>query len=391
MNELMSILDELAEGREEDEPSVLATVVRVVGSAYRGIGARCLIERDGRAIGLVSGGCLEADLARQAWRLTEGGQAALIRYDSTSPNGEWAFGLGCRGTIDILLERVVGPRPAAWVEFLRARLDRHEPAVLARVLRAGPGRTRGRRLGAFLALGRDGADRSTISARPSLAAEVAGASARAALDAKAGRGTSAWPGRATASRPSSNWVEPPPTLIVCGSGPGCPARWSGSPASSAGTSRSSTAEGGRTTRGRFAAGRRGRDPGRRRPPPGPGRPPPGGGRGDDAQRHRGREVPGTPARRPPLGYVGLLGPGHRAARLLERLGCRSSAPAQGPAPRPGRLGPRCRDARRDRPGDRRRGPGDPLGPVGKLAPRPSRADPPTRVDPLILPEIDVSR
>ncbi len=43
MNELRAILDELAESREDDEPAVLATVVRVLGSAYRGVGARRLI------------------------------------------------------------------------------------------------------------------------------------------------------------------------------------------------------------------------------------------------------------------------------------------------------------------------------------------------------------
>ena len=38
MNELRAILDELAEVGEDDEPSVLATVVQVIGSAYRGSG-----------------------------------------------------------------------------------------------------------------------------------------------------------------------------------------------------------------------------------------------------------------------------------------------------------------------------------------------------------------
>lgn len=215
MNELRAILDELAEGREDDEPAVLATVVRVQGSAYRGVGARRLVARDGRAIGLVSGGCLEADVARQAWRLTEGGAAAVIRYDSADPDGEWTFGLGCRGTIDILVERAEGARPPAWVDPLRARLDRHEPSVLARVLRVGAGDGRAR-VGSFLALGGDGVPANDL-AEPDLAAAVA-AAAREALDA--GR-----PGYAALEGPGGGVgvvlevVEPPPTLIVCGAGP----------------------------------------------------------------------------------------------------------------------------------------------------------------------------
>ena len=215
MNEFRAILDEISEIRDDDEPSVLATVVRVLGSAYRGVGARCLIDREGRAMGLVSGGCLEADIARQAWRLTETGDPALIRYDSANPSGEWTFGLGCRGTVDILLERIEGPKPAAWIDFVRTRLDRHEPTVLARVLRVDPGDGRAR-TGSFLALGGDGEQCHDIDSEE-LAAQVAGA-ARDALDA--GRS-----GQAVLDGPSEGvavvleWIEPPPSLIVCGAGP----------------------------------------------------------------------------------------------------------------------------------------------------------------------------
>jgi xanthine/CO dehydrogenase XdhC/CoxF family maturation factor len=38
---------------------VLATVVRVTGSSYGGVGARTVIRTDGSTVGLVSSGCLE--------------------------------------------------------------------------------------------------------------------------------------------------------------------------------------------------------------------------------------------------------------------------------------------------------------------------------------------
>lgn len=215
MNELRAILDEIAEPRDADDPAVLATVVRVEGSAYRGIGARRLITRDGQAIGLVSGGCLESDIARQAWRRTEDGAAALIRYDSADPDGEWTFGLGCRGTIDILLERIEGDQPAAWVDFLRVRLDRHEPAVLARVLRID-GADRRARLGSFLALGSGGELIHDLGSAD-LADEVAMAARRTLAGGRSGQIT--LPGPPGGVSVVLELVEPPPTLIVCGVGP----------------------------------------------------------------------------------------------------------------------------------------------------------------------------
>jgi xanthine dehydrogenase accessory factor len=49
---------------------VLATIVAVEGSSYRKPGARMLLAQDGRRAGTVSGGCLEAEVARRAWWLT---------------------------------------------------------------------------------------------------------------------------------------------------------------------------------------------------------------------------------------------------------------------------------------------------------------------------------
>ncbi len=96
--------------RARGEPFVIATVVRVRGSAYRRPGARMIITHDGWIAGSVSGGCLEGDLARRAFWLTEQG-AALVSYDSSVPPDaaldevRAAFGLGCGGIVDILLER----------------------------------------------------------------------------------------------------------------------------------------------------------------------------------------------------------------------------------------------------------------------------------------------
>src|SRR5260370_38748446 len=60
--ETAEILARLAELRAAGRRAALATVVEIVGSAYRRPGAKFLIEESGGTLGSVSGGCLEADV-----------------------------------------------------------------------------------------------------------------------------------------------------------------------------------------------------------------------------------------------------------------------------------------------------------------------------------------
>ena len=67
MNHNGALLDEFfREYAHAGEPLVLATVVHTIGSTYRKAGAQMLIAADGRSAGLLSGGCLEADLLERA-------------------------------------------------------------------------------------------------------------------------------------------------------------------------------------------------------------------------------------------------------------------------------------------------------------------------------------
>lgn len=119
MKELEQIPRLWASAEQAGASGVLATVVRTQGSSYRSPGARLLITSDGRRAGSVSGGCLEDDLVKKAWWLTERG-AVIRRYDTTA-DGEIAnggYGLGCNGTIDVLLERI-GPGDAQSIELIR--------------------------------------------------------------------------------------------------------------------------------------------------------------------------------------------------------------------------------------------------------------------------------
>lgn len=108
----------------------LVTLVRVEGSSYRGVGARLLVGRDGEYAGSISGGCLEAEVVRKAPWMVRGG-AVVERYSTLfDDTAEIPYGLGCGGTVDLLVE------PAGTVEFgvlmeaLEASLEGEECRVV---------------------------------------------------------------------------------------------------------------------------------------------------------------------------------------------------------------------------------------------------------------------
>ena len=73
MTDLERILPLWRELETAEVDYVLATVVAVEGPSYRKPGARMLLAPDGRRAGTVSGGCLEAEVAKRAWWLTAQG------------------------------------------------------------------------------------------------------------------------------------------------------------------------------------------------------------------------------------------------------------------------------------------------------------------------------
>jgi xanthine dehydrogenase accessory factor len=77
------------------------------GSTYQKRGALMLIATDGDYAGLLSGGCLEADLREHARGVIGSGNARTVRYELLDRDDAlWGLGLGCEGAMEILLIRV---------------------------------------------------------------------------------------------------------------------------------------------------------------------------------------------------------------------------------------------------------------------------------------------
>ena len=121
--------------RAEGVALVLATVVATRGSTYRKTGAQMLIGPGGRYEGILSGGCLEGDLAARAASVLETGTPKLVRYENGGDDDLlWGLGAGCEGGMDVWLVKL---DPAAnWEPFatLSRCFEQRERARFALVL-----------------------------------------------------------------------------------------------------------------------------------------------------------------------------------------------------------------------------------------------------------------
>ena len=136
MSDMQTLLATCARHECAGEEVVLATVVKVEGSAYRRPGARMLISPLGSTSGTISGGCLESAVAKKAWWLTERGQPVVQKYSSAAGDDEedGLFGLGCNGTLHLMLERHSPGKPAAAIGLLREVLEQGRAGALARLI-----------------------------------------------------------------------------------------------------------------------------------------------------------------------------------------------------------------------------------------------------------------
>jgi xanthine/CO dehydrogenase XdhC/CoxF family maturation factor len=177
---------------------VLATVVATAGSTYRKPGARMMIMADGSYLGLLSGGCLEADLLFHAREVLESGRARAVAYDMRGPDDVlFGIGAGCEGAMRVLLEPA-GPGSTAETSLIAAgRATRAgEPTALALVHESDE-----LELGTY----HSGAE------PPALRAPV-----HEALESRQSR--SVWDEQRRA-RAFIQYLAPPPHLLICGAGP----------------------------------------------------------------------------------------------------------------------------------------------------------------------------
>lgn len=100
---MRELLEQYDAWRAEGHDVGRAVVIRTYGSSPRQAGSVLLVADDGRMIGSVSGGCIEAAAAEAVLESRRSGHSRVIRYGVTNEEA-WSVGLACGGTIDVLVE-----------------------------------------------------------------------------------------------------------------------------------------------------------------------------------------------------------------------------------------------------------------------------------------------
>ncbi len=119
------------------ERAVLATLMKVAGTAYSGPGASLLILPDASVSGNLGASCFEQDLVGHARRIRTSGAPELVRYDLTQDDDKpWGLGMGCRGKLDLLLEPAPAGRAPEHLAFLVEAGRARQAAAVATLFRA---------------------------------------------------------------------------------------------------------------------------------------------------------------------------------------------------------------------------------------------------------------
>jgi xanthine dehydrogenase accessory factor len=203
------------------QPAVLATLVNVVGSAYRRPGAAMVLFANGSAAGGISAGCLESDVRAHAERVLAAGTPTVLHYDLGQDDPLWGLGMGCKADIDVLLEPLAaGAVPPHLAFAAQLRSERRYGVVATVFASAGAAPPIGSRLWRA-----ERADRAYETARSDEAdgGDVPPGPAREAIRAAAARSLATR--RSTVEEQHGPWgratvfcdlLVPPIALLACG-------------------------------------------------------------------------------------------------------------------------------------------------------------------------------
>jgi xanthine dehydrogenase accessory factor len=97
------VLEAALRAIERDEGAALVTVVSTEGATPQKAGAKMVVYADGRSVGTIGGGCVEAELTWRARQAIESRKVQLAGFELT-PEQAGDDGLVCGGRMQVLIE-----------------------------------------------------------------------------------------------------------------------------------------------------------------------------------------------------------------------------------------------------------------------------------------------
>ncbi len=115
-------------------PLVLVTIYETSGSTYSKAGTQMLVDGQGDFHGMLSGGCLEGDLALRAAAVIESGVPQAVTYDLAQDDELWGLGVGCDGVMRVFLQSLATANGYQPFRAVADALQGDRPARLAIVI-----------------------------------------------------------------------------------------------------------------------------------------------------------------------------------------------------------------------------------------------------------------
>ncbi len=128
---------------ERGEPFVLATIVSHAGSTPRSSGSKMVVTADGKGIGTIGGGLLEAGAMSKAAELIPLGQSAILPFDLNHATVD-TMDMICGGRADVLLDCVPPTKTNRMVfDRWRQMVDAGQKGALLTIVLGSEGKIKG--------------------------------------------------------------------------------------------------------------------------------------------------------------------------------------------------------------------------------------------------------
>jgi xanthine dehydrogenase accessory factor len=118
---MLNLLPQIIARVRHGEAVALCTVVRARGSTPQDAGAAMLVTADGKTLGTLGGGCVEAEVRVRAQQLMAESKNQLFTFRLDHDYG-WDDGLVCGGTMDIAVQVIRSSQELAPLEDLLQKL-----------------------------------------------------------------------------------------------------------------------------------------------------------------------------------------------------------------------------------------------------------------------------